>query len=244
MSTNKGYPTQKKSLGLLPPYNERLVQTEAEFVTAQRTFSDKVLQDSAINGLYRLHTIAKALEAGSEYPKRVLKITAHGAKKGDVVRFEQTSTSPGFEAGVLSIPDVNTIILAAELPVDSIVGDEVFILRYVTALYGQNGEILVITTVSPITPNSIGRVNAATTNITTGATVPVIAALAVDSARIQISNTTGKTLKLYVGAVFTLYIPLEGLSNHPCVIPAGSALGVRSDDDTADVGSLIINTYK
>lgn len=148
MSGVKGYPSQKKLTTNLTPYNQLDTNTTMEFVTAQPTYSDKVAQDVQINGVYRISAVASTLLVGSLYPKRELKITSHGGKKGDIVRFEQTATNPGFEATIQYVPDVNTIILASELPIDSVPGDTCFILRHVTPRYGTDGTV--VTSQGPI----------------------------------------------------------------------------------------------
>jgi hypothetical protein len=150
MSTNKGFPSQKKPSNNLTPYDREETDTRSEFVTAQRTYSDKIAQDAAVSGLYRLHASPKVLEAGATYPLRELKITAHGAKKGDVVRFEVGSTNPGFEANIQTVPNANTIILAAELAVNSAVGDEVYLLRYITPRYTDDGAQAVLASQGPV----------------------------------------------------------------------------------------------
>lgn len=144
----KAYSTQKKLTKKLEPYTEAEYTDSSQFITAQKTSSNKIGLDTVQNGVYRTTGTAKVAEAGSTDSKRVLICTAHGAKPGDVVRFEQTAANPGFESNIISIPDANTIILAAELDQNIVVGDEFFILRYVTPLYDENGASL--TTSGPI----------------------------------------------------------------------------------------------
>ena len=137
----KGYPSQKKELSKLTNYTEDQSKTKAEFVTAQENYSNKVGLDVNNQGLARLHVVAKTAEANTVDLKRVLKNTAHGALKGDVVRFESSSANPYFEVQVLSVPDANTIILANSTPNDIALGDSFFILRYVSQRFDQTGSI-------------------------------------------------------------------------------------------------------
>lgn len=137
----KGYPSQKKELSKLTNYTEDQSKTKAEFVTAQENYSNKVGLDVNNQGLARLHGVAKTAEANTVDVKRVLKNTAHGASKGDVVRFEASSANPYFEVQVLSVPDANTIILANSTPNDIALGDSFFILRYVSQRFDQTGSI-------------------------------------------------------------------------------------------------------
>lgn len=137
----KGYPSQKKELSKLTNYTDEQSRTKSEFVTAQENYSNKVGLDVNNQGLARLHGVAKTTEANTVDVKRVIKNTAHGASKGDVVRFESASANPYFEALVLSVPDANTIILANSTPNDIVLGDSFFILRYVSQRFDQTGSI-------------------------------------------------------------------------------------------------------
>jgi hypothetical protein len=138
----KGYPSQKKELSKLTNYTEDQSKTKAEFVTAQENYSNKVGLDVNNQGLARLHGVAKTAEANTVDVKRVIKNTAHGASKGDVVRFESSSANPYFEALILSVPDANTIILANSTPNNIALGDSFFILRYVSQRFDQSGSIV------------------------------------------------------------------------------------------------------
>ncbi len=144
----KIYSTQKKLNTKIEGYTNDQTDDKNQFITGQQTSSNKVALDTIPNGLYRTTTLPKQAGAGSPNPKRILISTAHGAKPGDVVRFEQTSANPGFEATILSTPDADTIVLAAELDSDIVALDEFFILRFVTPLLDSTGASL--TTSGPI----------------------------------------------------------------------------------------------
>jgi len=94
-----------------------------------------------------LHTLVKTAEAGST--DRVLNITAHGAEAGDLVRFELSAANPYFESKILSVPDADTIILAAKLPVAISTGDEFFLLRHTTGRVDDTGAIIASVTQGP-----------------------------------------------------------------------------------------------
>lgn len=138
----KGYSTQKKSLKQLSGLTDHQSQTTSEFVTAQLTSSDRVALDTYSIGLARIHGIAKTAEANTTNKSRVIKSTSHGAMKGDVVRFEGGAANPYFEASILSIPDADTIVLAAELKNDIVTGDEFFILRALSQRFDQTGSVV------------------------------------------------------------------------------------------------------
>lgn len=146
----KGYPTQKKLIDGLDGFTDQQSITKNEFVTAQPSYSDKLLLDTANESLTRLHSVVKTAEANTVHPDRVLKSTAHGAAKGDVVRFELASANPYFEATIISIPDANTMILGAKLPNNIVTGDQFYILRYVTPRVSDDGTLIATLTPSPI----------------------------------------------------------------------------------------------
>lgn len=138
----KGYPSIKKLIAQLTGYTDKQSQTTNEFITAQKTSSDKVVLDVGLNGAFRVNASAKLAEVGSTNAKRILKSTAHGALPGDVIRFELGSANPFFEVGINSVPDANTIILSTELPNNIVpVTDTFFILRHVTPAYSSDGTV-------------------------------------------------------------------------------------------------------
>ncbi len=143
----KGFPNQKKLTGALPPFTEAQCNNTNEFATVQPTYSDKNGLDSVQLGLYRTHASAKTATPDATYPNRIFTSTTHGAAVGDVIRFEQSATNPGFESGVKSVPDANTIILNGETPLAIIGTDTFFILRYITPRYGSDGST--VTTIDP-----------------------------------------------------------------------------------------------
>jgi hypothetical protein len=146
----KGFSTQKKLTTPLVGYTDKESVTTNEFVTAQPSYSDRVALDTVTAGLARLHPAVKTAEANTDSPKRILISTAHGAAKGDVVRFDLASANPLFEASILSTPDADTIILAAELPNDIVTGDEFYLLRYATQRLNDDGSPAVVLTNAPV----------------------------------------------------------------------------------------------
>lgn len=142
MSGIKGFPSQEKLVGKLGSYDWQQVQTQMEFVTAQKSSSKKIGLDTVGNGVFRTTALAKSVTSVAtelDEQKRVLISTAHGALPGDMIRFEGTSANPHFEAAVLSCPDANTMILGSVLPATPVVSDEFFILRYITSRFSADG---------------------------------------------------------------------------------------------------------
>lgn len=146
----KGFPSQKKLTTELAPYTDKQSFTTNEFVTAQPSYSDKMLFDTVSASLTRIHSTVKTAAANTVFPKRVLKNTSHGASKGDVIRFQLASANPYFEATIISVPDANTMILGAELPNNIVTGDEFYILRHVTPRVADDGTLIATLAAAPI----------------------------------------------------------------------------------------------
>lgn len=146
----KGYPSQKKLTTTLSGFSEEQSQTKNEFVTAQPTFSDRNALDTVALSAYRIHGSAKTATPDTNYPKRIITSTAHGAKAKDIVRFEANATNPGFESSILSVPDDNTIVLGSETPLNILGTDQFFILRYATTRVDDSGAPVVSTTSGPV----------------------------------------------------------------------------------------------
>lgn len=263
----KGYSTQKKLTQKLDGFTETQTADTNQFITAQKTSSEQVGLDVISNSLYRIHAIVKAAEAGSTNPKRILISTAHGAKPGDVIRFQTTSSNPGFQSGILSVPDADTIILAAELDADIVpTTDTFFILRHVTPLVDSDGAIPISTVglateakqddqITELASLRAGksRANApyrndySSVNVTTGAYVTAIASLTNTCSEIEIFDSSGQTLKLAIGAAASeidqcLIFP-GGNGRIPLAIPAGSRISLRAVSANAAVGEIDINFY-
>lgn len=115
-----------------------------QHVTAQEIAGNRVGLDTVIHGVYKTHVPPKLIEVGSV--KRLIKITAHGARKGDILKINNGSAA-GEEVSILKIEDADTIIVATE--VNASIGDEVFIMRHVTPLYDKDGNINVNATPGP-----------------------------------------------------------------------------------------------
>ena len=142
MSGIKGFPSQEKLVGKLGSYDWQQVQTQMEFVTAQKSQSKKIGLDTIGNGVFRTTATPKSvasLPSALDEQKRVLISTAHGALPGDMIRFEATSANPHFEAAVLSCPDADTMILGSTLPNTPVVADNFYVLRYITSRFSDDG---------------------------------------------------------------------------------------------------------
>jgi hypothetical protein len=121
MSGINGYPTSKRL------ENDLQEKIKKEFITVQPVGSNKHALDTLNYGIYMVSEGAVA-EVGSS--DKILKITGHGAKKGDVVRIQSSSNNiEEFEIAVFEVIDADTLELTAVLSDQLVAGDTVDILR-------------------------------------------------------------------------------------------------------------------
>ena len=149
MSGIKGYPHQDKLVNPLVGYNEELSKPSSQFITVHENNSKQVLADVQSHGVFRTAGVASTIASvDSVYPKQIIHSTAHGAVKGDFVRFELGSANEYVQAMVIYVPDANTIILGSLLPSDILITDTFFILRSVMPTYSADGGL--VTTPGPL----------------------------------------------------------------------------------------------
>lgn len=146
MSGIQGFPTQEKLTNPLKGYDDQGSKTTSQFVTASQTPSKQVLLDTKSFGMARTGALAKSVTAvPTDFPKRIVKSTAHGAVKGDWIRFESGSANEYIEAMVIHVPDADTIILGTELASAILITDTFYILKPVSPRYNLDGSINVST---------------------------------------------------------------------------------------------------
>jgi hypothetical protein len=249
MSGIKGYPSTKKLVGTLDGYTAPQSKTDMEFVTAQRSYDQRIMLDVLSRFAFRLHSAVKTVNANST--ARVIIDTAHGAQPGDFIRFELASENPYFEATILSCPDADTMILAQELPATPVAGDEYFIMRYATQRVDESGAQSVFLDPNPLVYADSIRNDYASVNVTSGAWVQLIATVgAVDIRAISLFDSGGYTMELGVGAAMsearTLLIPPGGFNGIiEFEIPAGSRLSIRAVGAAlVDLGEIVINLFE
>ena len=142
----QGYPTSKKLS------NNSEDPVKKEFVTIQPVGSNKHALDTMNNGVYE-HVASVAVEAGST--DKILKVTGHDYKKGDVVRFLTTANSiEEAEVAILKSVDADNVELAAILSDSLEAGDTVSILRPV--LFKLQSDGAMVTSQGPIQFNLNG----------------------------------------------------------------------------------------
>jgi len=134
------------------------------------------------SGSYAADTVSKVLwdttplnvpvEAGST--RLIINATAHTALAGDMLRFTSTSANPGIEVGVVKVT-ANTIELGGELPALPLLADEFKIMRWITPVADQNGNL--VFTPGPTTYNRNGSITTVaedTANAANNRGLPVI----------------------------------------------------------------------
>jgi hypothetical protein len=144
MSGITGYPHQDKLVNPLLGYDEVQSKPRAQYVTAHENSSKQVLADVQMHGVFRSSAVASAIDSvDTVYPKQVVHSTAHGAVKGDFVRFEVGSANEYIQAMVIYVPDADTIVLGTILPSDILITDTFFILKSVMPVYDSGGALSV-----------------------------------------------------------------------------------------------------
>ena len=192
----KAFFTSKKSsndvgLGL----DEILTKDSSQFITAQKSSSDRVLLDTASSNVFRVSALKTALGTSSG---RVLKATSHGASVGDLVRFEAGAANQYYEVGVVYIADANTIVLATEPPSAITAGDTFYILRYITTRTDATGAPIISVTQGA---NAAGTLNQAALSGTTAQTVSIPSNAV--GFLIQAPSTNIDNIRFCVGATAT-----------------------------------------
>lgn len=133
MSGIQGYPTSGKL------DNNTEDKVKKEFVTLQPLGSNKHGLNTVNMGFYNLALLA-VVEAGST--DKILKKTAHGLKKGDLVRLQTTANSiEEGEIGVLKVIDADNVELTAVLSASLTAGDTVDFYRPITQELTSTGAI-------------------------------------------------------------------------------------------------------
>lgn len=113
---------------------------EAEYITGQPIGNSRIGLDVIAMMCYKVGATRTA-EAGST--DTLIKLTAHGAKRGDVIRFITSANNISeLEVGVEDIIDANTIEVAGILSADVATGDTFEILRMVTPRVDSSGATL------------------------------------------------------------------------------------------------------
>ncbi len=133
-----GYSDVSKLSEKILGYDEDQYKVRKNFVTVAPCGSGVVGMDVLPKAMFPTTAIAKIVEA--QTTSRVLKCTAHGARVGDVVRFVN-GLNESIEARVNSIPDANTVILASKLENAPGVGDNFFVMRFITLTLDKDGRL-------------------------------------------------------------------------------------------------------
>jgi len=133
MMSIKGFKSQQALARKLGGYTEQESLDPGRYVTVQEMSGRRHALDVMMQGAFKI-VDGLTVEAGSSI--RVIKCTAHGANKNDIIRL-----SDGTQFSALSIPDADTIITSVELDVDP-TGDTFAVWRHVTPAYTSEGYVV------------------------------------------------------------------------------------------------------
>lgn len=245
MST-KGFPTSQKSL---TGTNSTLNNSGNGFVTAQPAADLRHGLDVIARGGFRVGSASVARTAGATTGNpagsgvTVIEDTATPAKVGDFVRFEDGNAA--FQEYAIVEVATNSFKVAARIPNPPASGDEFFIIRYITPRLAEDGSTLASLSITAAQPVEFAGITMQT--ITTGAYTQLTASLTDDVSEIEVSNSTGKTLVLALGAaaseVDLMIIPTGGLQRQAVAIANGERVSVRALNANTSVGEVNINYY-
>jgi hypothetical protein len=115
------------------------VKSELEFATVQPIGESRIGLDVLNSGLFYLSQ-ANNPEAGTTL--RNITLTAHGARRGDHIRFTTFAGGTDFEIAIKEITDVDNFLLEGNLSAIPAVSDVFDILRPVTQRLGTDGATL------------------------------------------------------------------------------------------------------
>jgi len=136
----KGFSTTKMLKKVFGGFSCQETVDCGTFVTVQKIGSDKAAQDTLQHSLYEM-SAGNVTEVGSGI--RVIKLTGHGAKVGDVVRFT-SGLLDDTEMGIVGVPNADTLILVGEFSSIPALGVDTFsILRYLTTRVDATGGLIV-----------------------------------------------------------------------------------------------------
>jgi len=142
MSGIKAFSSSKKHLN--PPKAHPKAAVEQQFITMTPTGFDKHGLDVVLKAHYPLNALPTTIDASqpSEDADRILNVTGHGLRKGDIIRFASGSSLEGIESEIIDTPDADTIVLATKLPSNPVGGtDSIDLLRGVTLRTSDNGTL-------------------------------------------------------------------------------------------------------
>jgi hypothetical protein len=128
-------------------------------VSVQNLWDGRGAQDVLIHALHRPSLLAMVIESGSV--RRKIKITSHGARKGDFLKLVNGNSSSE-DVAIIKVIDADFFVISKEI--NASVGDSAEIWRAVTPAYNADGSLNVAVTPSPV---SYSRKSAGLTSTTT-----------------------------------------------------------------------------
>ena len=205
--------------------------------TVQNMNGIRSLMDTVTVGLYPSTTLPKAVEAGSNV--RVIVNTAHGASRGDIIRFT-SGAAIGLEIPILGVPDTNTMVLASTLPSTVAIADTFFVMKWVTPTYDSTGSLNVTATPYPL--------NSSETPVfldPAGLTVAITAIKTLTAAlkQIKVSNNSGNDLIITKNGTDMHLVPkgTNALAELSVIGIIGDVIGIRMRVGTGVTGATYFN---
>jgi len=173
-----------------------------------------------------------------KFPTKILPITGHTLREGDVIRFTGVGALLGLEVQVEKILDANNVLLATTLPASPIPSEPFTQLRHVTPAVDSSGNITITAAQLSLVdeldnglsdPAQGGILDTFTTNIPARSAnaVQIVASLAANVSKMLISHDMGEFTAIYSDAARTnklFNVPLTPDVEVDVFIPAGTAL--------------------
>jgi hypothetical protein len=132
----KGFPSQKQIKKELSGISDEVAIPGCEFVTVQPRGSDRYSLDTQSHGFYQV----SASNVISAATTRTITKNAHGARKGDIIRFTSGALI-GLEVVVSGIFSANVMVIGTILDTVPSALDEYTLLRPVSMLLTQDGAV-------------------------------------------------------------------------------------------------------
>ena len=241
MSALKAFTSSFHAIGA--EYNGAKQYLKQMFATVQMLGSGKVGLHTAPRWMKTVST-GNTLAASST--KRVLNITGHSLRVGDIIRFTSGDNSDE-EVQVIDNSDANSVLIGQELP-NTPSTDSFSILRSLTPTLASSGALQ--TTAAQV--SVVDTLDAGSLVPTGGSLIPrssnnaleVVNSLAADVTKIQVISDIGQFMNLYSDAARTqliCHLPLTPDESVDVSISSGTTLyvGAAKDSDINDANSIL-----
>lgn len=141
--TIKGFSTSLHTIKAPDAYPQAKI--DQKYVTLSPVGSNRHAIDTATKAFYPVNFTPVAIDAGqpSVDADRIIVLTGHGARVGDILRFRSGALT-GIESEIIAVPDANTMVLALKLPSAPVGGvDTVQVTRGVNLQASEDGSLAI-----------------------------------------------------------------------------------------------------